>query len=37
MEKIPYFKTLSLDTRQELIYAMERKTYEKGNLICKKD
>ena len=37
MNKIPYFRTLTLDTRQELIYAMERKTFEKGSLICKKD
>lgn len=37
MDKIPYFRYLSLDTKQELIYAMERQTYEKGSLICKKD
>ena len=37
MDKIPYFYPLSLDTKQEIIYAMDRKTYEKGSLICKKD
>ena len=36
MDKIGYFKTLSLQTKQELIYRMERKTFEKGSLICKK-
>ena len=35
MDKIPYFRLLSLQTKQEIIYAMERRTYEKGSLICK--
>ena len=35
MEKIPYFRKLSLATKQELIYSLERKTFEKGSLICK--
>ena len=37
MDKIPYFKVLSLLTKQELIYGMERSTYEKGWYLCKKD
>jgi len=37
MDKIDYFKSLSLLTKQELIYRMERITFEKGSLICKKD
>ena len=37
MEKIQYFRNLSLLTKQELIYGMERFTYEKGSLLCKKD
>ena len=37
MNKIPYFKNLSLLTKQELIYGMERSTYEKGWYLCKKD
>ena len=37
MDKIPYFKNLTLQTKQELIYGMERKTYEKGCNLCKKD
>jgi len=28
---------LSLLTKQELIYSMDRLTFEKGSLICKKD
>ena len=37
MEKIQYFKNLSLITKQELIYSMERHTYEKGSFLCKTD
>jgi len=37
MEKIDFFRTLSLTTKQELIFGMERCTYEKGAIICKKD
>ena len=37
MEKIPYFKNLTLQTKQELIYGMERQTFEKGWALCKKD
>ena len=37
MDKIDYFKHLSLLTKQELIYSMDRLTFEKGSLICKKD
>ena len=37
MSKISYFKELSLLTQQELIYGMERFTYEKGTYLCKKD
>ena len=37
MEKIDFFRTLSLTTKQELIFGMERFTYEKGAIICKKD
>lgn len=35
MDKIDYFKKLSLNTKQEIIYGLERFTYEKGSLICK--
>lgn len=35
--KIPYFRTLSILTQLELIFAMERETYEKDYFICKKD
>jgi len=35
MEKITYFRNVSLLTKQELIYGMERFTYEKGTLLCK--
>ena len=37
MEKIDYFRGLQLGTKQELIYAMERRTYKKGEKILKKD
>ena len=37
MEKIPYFRNLSLDTKQELIYSMERVTYAKHAKICEAD
>ncbi len=37
MDKIEYFRLLSLLTKQELIYSMDRLTFEKGSLICKKD
>ena len=37
LEKIPYYQSLSLLTKQEIIYSMERCTYEKGSLICKKN
>lgn len=36
LEKIDYFRTLSLTTRQEILYSLERFTYDKGTLICKK-
>ena len=35
MEKIDYFRTLSIATKQELIYGMERFTYKKGEKLCK--
>ena len=34
MEKIDYFKILSLQTKQEIIYGMERKTFVKDEAIC---
>lgn len=37
MDKIPYFRDLSLLTKQELIFRMERETFEKGSILCKKD
>ena len=37
MNKIGYFRQLSLQTKAELIYGMERKTFEENSLICKKD
>jgi quercetin dioxygenase-like cupin family protein len=37
MNKIDYFRPLSLQTKQELIYSMERFTFEKGSRIQKKD
>ena len=35
--KIPYFRPLSMLTKQELIFSMERETFEAGHFICKKD
>ena len=37
MDKIDYFRNLTLATKQEIIYNMERITYEKGSPICQKD
>ena len=37
MDKVNYFRSLSLATKQEIIFNMERLTYEKGSLICQKD
>lgn len=37
MEKINYFRRLQLTTKQDIIYNMERVTYEKGSNICQKD
>ena len=37
MDKINYFRGLNLATKQEIIFNMERLTYEKGSLICEKD
>jgi len=37
MDKISYFRSLSLFTKQELLAGMERLTFDKGSLICKKD
>ena len=37
MDKISYFRSLSLATKQEIIFNMERLTFEKGSLICEKD
>ena len=34
MDKIGYFRNLSLTTKQEIVYAMERHTFEKGSLVC---
>ena len=36
MEKISYFKYLKLLTKQEIFHSMERVTYEKDALLCKK-
>ena len=36
MDKIPYFRNLTIGTKQEMIYAMERVTYKKGEKLCKK-
>ena len=37
LDKINYFRTLKMQTKQELIFSMDRVTYEKGTLLCKKD
>ena len=37
MNKISYFRSLSLATKQEIMFNMERLTYEKGSKICEKD
>ena len=37
LEKIPYFSRLDMLTKQEIIFSMERITFEKGQFICKKD
>ena len=37
MNKISYFRSLSLATKQEIMFSMERLTYEKGSKICEKD
>ena len=37
LEKINYFRRLQFLTKQEIIYSMERVTYEKDHLLCKKD
>lgn len=36
-DKIDYFRTLTFMTKQEIIYSMERVTYEKEHLLCKKN
>ena len=36
-DKLGYFKDLTFMTKQEIIYSMERVTYEKDKLLCAKD
>ena len=36
-EKINYFRALKYMTKQEILHSMERVTYEKDHLLCKKD
>ena len=36
-DKIDYFRSLSFMTKQEIIHSMERVTYEKDHLLCRKD
>jgi len=35
--KINYFNALSFMTQQEMLYSMDRETYEKDKMLCKKD
>ena len=37
LSKISYFNELSVMTQQEMIYSMERMTYEKDSKLCEKD
>lgn len=37
MDKVNYFRNLPLLSKQEIIYNMDRLTYEKGSLLCEKD
>mmetsp|Transcript_112257 Transcript_112257/g.155000 ORF Transcript_112257/g.155000 Transcript_112257/m.155000 type:complete len:255 (+) Transcript_112257:1203-1967(+) len=37
MNKIEYFRQLSVLTKQEILYSMERQYFEKSALICKKE
>lgn len=37
MDKVPYFRQLTMITKNELIYGFERITFEKGHFICKRD
>ncbi len=36
-DKITYFRDLSMVTKQELLYSMERKTYKEGETIFAAD
>ena len=36
MEKIPYWKELSMSSKQDLIYSMEREEKPDGHYLCKK-
>lgn len=37
MNKVEYFRQLSVLTKQEILYSMERQYFEKGALICRKE
>jgi len=37
MNKIAYFNNLQQVTKQDLIFGMERKTYDKNSFICQRD
>lgn len=37
MNKVEYFRSLSVITKQEILYSMERQYFEKGALICRKE
>lgn len=37
LDKIHYFRHLAMNTKQELIYSMERITFEQGSFMCQKD
>lgn len=37
MNKVEYFRSLSVLTKQEILYSMERQYFEKGALICRKE
>ena len=37
MDKIAYFRLLTMKTKQELIFSMERVTFKKGDYICQQD
>jgi hypothetical protein len=37
IDKVPYFRTLSVITKNTMIFNFTRRTFEKGFLICEQD